>query len=153
PRRAVRGSKPSAVREPGADAQGRAAARRPRAPDPFLQPDHPQPAVLRVLGGLLPLARRADSEADAHRRLRVGDRVLHQPDLAGGGRRGPPQRAHVSSTERGAAVTRFPPNVALTRYNRTPPTGAKPMLSASRPPRAAALVTGLCVALLSAIAF
>ena len=33
---------------------------------------------------LLPLARRADAEADADGRLRVGDRVLHQPDVAGG---------------------------------------------------------------------
>ena len=41
---------------------------------------------------VLPLARRDDAEADADGRLRVGDRVLHQPDVAGGSRAGAARR-------------------------------------------------------------
>ena len=44
-------------------------------------------------GRVLPLARGADPEADADGRLRVGDRVLHQPDVAGGSGAGAAQRA------------------------------------------------------------
>ena len=49
-----------------------------------------------VLGGgrrVLSLARGAHAEADAHGGLRVGDRLLHQPDVAGGSGAGPPLRA------------------------------------------------------------
>ena len=45
----------------------------------------PHRAVLRGGGGRLPLAHRDHAEADARGRLRVGDRLLHQPDVAGGG--------------------------------------------------------------------
>ena len=84
PRRPVRGRPAPAVREPRADAQVGADADGPRARDAVVQPDRPQPAVLGAGDRVLPLARRADSEAHAHGRLRVGDRLLHQPDVAGG---------------------------------------------------------------------
>ena len=60
-------------------------------------------------GGVLPLARRADAEADAGGRVRVGDRVLHQPDVAGGGRAGAARGADLRAPRLmgGAAVWYF----------------------------------------------
>ena len=57
-----------------------------------VQPDRPHRAVFRGDGRLLSLASRADAEADEGGRLRVGDRVLHQPDVAGGSRARPARR-------------------------------------------------------------
>ena len=55
-----------------------------------VQPDHPQRAVLGATSrDVLSLARRDHAEADAGGRLRVGDRVLHQPDVARGSGAGP----------------------------------------------------------------
>ena len=51
---------------------------------------------------VLPLARRAHAEADADGRLRVGDRLLHQPDVAGGGARGAARRVEAVSQPRTA---------------------------------------------------
>ena len=48
-----------------------------------VQPADPQRAAGRAGGGLLPLARGDHSEADEGGRLRVGDRVLPEPDGAG----------------------------------------------------------------------
>ena len=49
------------------------------------------------VGGRLPLARRDHAEADAGGRLRVGDRVLHQPDVAGGSGAGAARGAAVAA--------------------------------------------------------
>ena len=64
---------------------------------------HPQLAVQRGDERFLPLARRADAEADAHGRLRVGDRLLHQPDVAGGGGAGAQECAGLNEGLRAAA--------------------------------------------------
>ena len=79
----------------GAAAQGAAAADEPGARVAVLQPDHPHGAVFRGNERFLPLARRADAEADEGGRLRVGDRVLHQPDVAGRSRPRPARREGV----------------------------------------------------------
>ena len=54
-----------------------------------VQPDHSQRAVHRGRGRVLPLASRDHAEADESGGIRVGDRVLHQPDGARGGGGGP----------------------------------------------------------------
>ena len=74
--------------EPRPGAEVGADADRPRARVAGVQPDHSQRAVQRReprRGRCLSLARRDSAEAGEDGRLRVGDRVLHQPHVAGGG--------------------------------------------------------------------
>src|SRR5207247_2720532 len=81
-RLAVRGGAAARIREPGADDQDGAAADRSRARAAVVQPDRAHLAVLRGHLRDLSLASRADAEADQGRGLRMGDWVLHQPDVA-----------------------------------------------------------------------
>src|SRR5688572_10940148 len=91
--RAVRGSAAAGIREPGAHAQSGADAHESGARITVVQHD---PAQLSVLGGdssVLSLARRAHSQAHTDCGVRVGNRVLHQPDVTRGSHRGFAQRA------------------------------------------------------------
>ena len=70
---------------------------------PAVQPDRPQRAASRRSGRerVLSLAHRGDAEAHARRRLRVGDRVLHQSDGAGGSGGGFPEDEDLGAQVRG----------------------------------------------------
>ena len=70
-----------------------AAADEPGARDAAVQPDHPQRAVRRrTPRDFYHWHVEIDPEADEGGRLRVGDRVLHQPDVAGRSRAGAARR-------------------------------------------------------------
>jgi galactose-1-phosphate uridylyltransferase len=94
-RRAVRRGAAPRVRKPCASAEVGVAATRPRARVAAVQSDRSYVAILGQRRGCVSLAHRDHAEAHARGRVRVGDRVLHQPDVAGGSREGPACRPFV----------------------------------------------------------
>src|SRR5207244_934131 len=103
---AVRGGVTPGVRRARTAAQIGAAPDEPGARIAGLQPDHSQLPVFRGDRRVLSLACGTDAEADANGGIRVGDRLLHQSDVARGSGRGVAQGSRVGKAVRRAAFGR-----------------------------------------------